>query len=359
MLASVTEPAIHPRIGVVVLAYQAEQVMLAETIAALEASDAVRHGLAEILVAENGPVAPQLVHGPVTTVVALGANYGFAGGTNRAIARLSPECELVFLCNPDALVLPDTLTLCARSVMKAPASVLSVAPKMILAGHDGVIDAVGNCVNDRGEAANIGLGQPDLGQFDTPTHIFGPCFGAGMFRRTAFQPCAVGPLDERLFLYYEDVDWNWRAQLRGYESITEPRAVVMHQMSSSTRHLAYDFKFHLTERNLMLCALKNFSGRRALHIWATRSTGLLLGALKGHYPAAGLKAVLGTLRLLPSTLRLRRRIQKLRVHTDVQITQFARGNQTFFDAVTYQPTDRAAATEYAIQLLVAVSASAL
>jgi GT2 family glycosyltransferase len=351
MTTSATQLAMHPRIGVVVLAYQAEPVMLAETIAALEASDAVRHGLAEILVAENGPVAPNLVHGPATTMVALGANYGFAGGTNRAMAQLSPECEFVFFCNPDAIVLPDTLTLCAHSLAATSASVLSVAPKMILAGHHGVIDAVGNCVNARGEAANIGLGQPDVGQFDTSTYIFGPCFGAGMFRRTAFQTSVVGPLDDRLFLYYEDVDWNWRAQLLGYESITEPKAVVMHQMSSSTRHLAYDFKFHLTERNLMLCALKNFSGRRALHIWVTRSAGLLLGALKGHYPAAGLKAVLGTLRLIPSTLHQRRRIQKLRVRTDAQVTQFARTNRTFFDAVTYQPIDQETATAYAKSLV--------
>ena len=340
-------PRVHPRIGVVVLSYKAEPEMLAATIAALEASTAVKDGLAEILVAENGPNVPEIAHLPSTTIVELGANHGFAGGTNRAIARLSPDCEYVFFCNPDALVTPDALTLCAHTLMSAPAGVVSVAPKMLLAGHDRIIDAVGNCVNDRGEGSNIGLGQPDVGQFNQSTHTFGPCFGAGMFRRSAFAPDAVGPLDERLFLYYEDVDWNWRAQLLGYESITEPRAVVMHQMSSSTRHLAYDFKFHLTERNLMLCALKNFSGRRALHIWLTRSAGLLFGAVKGHYPKAGLKAVGGTLRLLPSTLRQRHAIQRRRVRSDAQVTQFARHNKTFFDAVTYMPIDGDAATVYA------------
>lgn len=341
---------VHPRVGVVVLSYQAEPEMLAATIAALEASDAVRNGLAEILVAENGPTTPSIAHGAQTTLVALGANHGFAGGTNRAIALLSPACELVFLCNPDALVAPDSLTLCALALHQATKNVLSVAPKMLLAGHGGVIDAVGNCVNDRGEAANIGLGQPDLGQFDISSQVFGPCFGAGMFRRNAFLLDAVGPLDERLFLYYEDVDWNWRAQLLGYECITEPKAVVVHQMSSSTRHLAYDFKFHLTERNLMLCALKNFSGKRACSIWIKRSAGLLLGAVKGHYPVGGLKAVFGTLRLLPSTLLRRRDIQRRRTRSDAQVTQFSVNNKTFFDAVTYQPIDREAATAFATSI---------
>jgi GT2 family glycosyltransferase len=347
----VEEPGAHPRVGVVVLSYQADPVMLAETVAALEASHAAVTGLAEILVAENGPITPELVHCPATSLVALGDNHGFAGGINRAIEQLSPGCEFVFLCNPDAIVAPDALTLCALSLLNAPPSVLSVAPKMLLAGHSGVIDAVGNCVNERSEAANVGLGQPDVGQFDRPAHVFGPCFGAGMFRRSAFRASAVGPLDERMFMYYEDVDWNWRAQLLGYECITEPSAVVMHQMSSSTRHLTYDFKFHFTERNLMLCALKNFSSRRALHIWVTRSAGLLLGAVKGHYPAAGLKAVLGTIKLLPSTMRLRREVQRSRLRSDAQVTQFATKNRTFFDAVTYQPIDREAAAAYAKSLI--------
>ncbi len=335
------------------LTYRADPLMLAETITALQASSAVSGELAEILVAENGPAAPKIAPGPATTVVALGANHGFAGGINRAIERVPKECEFVFLCNPDAIVASDALTLCAHRLLKAPSSVVSVAPKMLLAGHSGVIDAVGNCVNDRGEAANVGLGQPDVGQFDTDAetaHVFGPCFGAGMFRRSAFDSGAVGPLDERMFMYYEDVDWNWRAQLLGYDSITEPGAVVMHQMSSSTRHLAYDFKFHFTERNLMLCALKNFSGRRALQIWVTRSIGLLLGAVKGHYPAAGLKAVLGTLSMLPSTMRLRRKVQRSRLRSDAQVTQFAAKNRTFFDAVTYQPIDQEAAATYAKSL---------
>lgn len=348
MSTSRAEYRVHPRIGVVVLSYKAEPAMLTATIAALEASSAVTAGLAEVLLVENGPEAPEIDHHhPSTTITALGANHGFAGGINRGVSLLSAECEFVFLCNPDAIVAPDVLTLCAQTLMEAPAGVVCVAPKMLLAGHEAVIDAVGNCVNERGEAANNGLGQPDIGQFNERAHIFGPCFGAGMFLRSAFAPDAVGPLDERLFLYYEDVDWNWRAQLLGFDCITEPNAVVMHQMSSSTRHLAYDFKFHLTERNLMLCALKNSSGPRALHIWVTRSAGLLLGAIKGHYPVAGMKAVFGTVRLLPSTLYHRRRIQKRRVRSDAQITQFAVGNKTFFDAVTYEPIDRDAATAFA------------
>ena len=177
--------------------------------------------------------------------------------------------------NPDAVVEPDALVRMGAALAAADPRCVAVAPKMLLAADPTVIDAVGNAVNAKGEAFNIGLGQPDLGQFDVPGPCFGPCFGAAMFRRSAFAREHVGPLDESLFLYYEDVDWNWRSQLLGYTSVTEPYARVRHVMSAATRHLDYGFKFHLTERNLLICVLKNFTWRRALAIWFRRGADLL------------------------------------------------------------------------------------
>ena len=80
---------------------------------------------------------------------------------------------------------------------------------------------------------------------------------------------------------------------------------------------------------------------------ARRPAGLLLGSVKGHYRAAGLKAVFGTIRLLPSTVKLRRSIQRRRVRSDAFIVGFASANKTFFDAVTYEPINRPEATAYA------------
>ena len=176
---------------------------------------------------------------------------------------------------------------------------------------------------------------------------FGPCFGAALFRRSAFAPDQVGPLDESLFLYYEDVDWNWRSQLLGYTSITEPSARIRHLMSATSRHLDYGFKFHLTERNLLLCALKNFSWRRAASIWFRRGGGLLKGSLRGHYPVPGLKAVGGAIRRAPRTLLARRAVQRRRVRTDAEVLAHGLGERTFFDAVRYEPVDRPAAEAFA------------
>jgi GT2 family glycosyltransferase len=39
--------------------------------------------------------------------------------------------------------------------------------------------------------------------------------------------------DERLFMYYEDVDLAWRLQVRGFRCVFAPRAVVYHRVSAT------------------------------------------------------------------------------------------------------------------------------
>jgi GT2 family glycosyltransferase len=293
--------------------------------------------------------------GPLLRWVDSGFNRGFAGGVNFGVTMLDPLCTYVFLINPDAVVETDAIARCASALDGAPLPCISIAPKMILSAHgldERILDSVGNAVNEKAEAFNIGLGQPDLGQYDEPGLVFGPCFGAALFRREAFSIDHVGSLDEDLFLYYEDVDWNWRAQLLGYTSMTEPAAVVHHSMSVTMRDGGYDAKFHLTERNLMICALKNFETSRAVRVVTRRVLGLLKGSLTGrHYPIPGLKAVAGLVVQVPRTARKRRVLQRRRKRTDAQVISFANGERTFFDAVRYIPIGRADAHAFALAKL--------
>ena len=350
-----------PKVGVVMVNYAVPPEVLAAAVRALVSS--VGKGQPhEIVIVDNAsPRLREEAHEAVVLAAAefgcdsdvlrwinSPANTGFAGGVNQGIAALGAECELVFLCNPDARVEPNALDICIDALVGSPPLCVAVAPKMIL-DREGVagplvLDSVGNAVNEIGEAFNVGLGQPDLGQYDVPELVFGPCFGAALFRRTAFSLSQVGPLDERLFLYYEDVDWNWRAQLLGFDVVTCPSARVHHTMSITMRDHPYDDKFRLTERNLLLCALKNMENSRALLVVGRRSLGILRGSLiSRHYPVAGLRALAGVLRMLPSTWTLRSALQRARVRSDREVFAFSVGERTFFNAVTYQPerTDEA------------------
>jgi GT2 family glycosyltransferase len=295
----------------------------------------------------------------------LSRNYGFSGGVNRGIAALAPECEYVLLLNDDAWLDGAALPEMYRALSTASQDVVSVAPKIVLATHDvtqaggvpggvrgavpgGVIDAVGMAVNRRGEAKNVGLGQPDLGQFDEPKSIFGPCFAAALFRRSAFDSAAVGPLPESYFLYYEDVAWNWRAQLLGRGSLSAPGAVAFHHMSGSSRadefglrasESAYANKHRYIERNLMVTATLHLPTADVRRLWTQRFPGLVKSSAIGRFPQASRAAVGGALRALPRALAARRALHRHGIDDRAEAAlRFWDDEPIHFDPVTYQPT---------------------
>jgi GT2 family glycosyltransferase len=170
-----------------------------------------------------------------------------------------------------------------------------------------------------------------------------------MIRRSAFARDAVGLIDERLFLYYEDVAWCWAAQLLGFRIVSEPSAVVRHVMSAGVvRERPYAFKFEHTERNLLLCALMYFEPRRALAVVGRRTLGLLRGSLLGrHYPMAGIRALLGVVRLLPHVITTRRHVTARRVRSDAEIVAYRANEPIFYDSVRYVVDDPIAAEAFA------------
>ncbi len=383
-----TEP-----IGVVVLTYESDEDLLDRCLRSVVAAwqnDGATDGpapIVDIVVVDNhSPTRSRETEelsrrlaaetGAPVRFIALEKNFGFAGGINRGIAALVPSVSLAFLLNPDAEVELTTISRCAEALLAAPVSTVSAAPKMLLSSSTAnsaatandpaaattdvthrspeelrVIDAIANAVNAKGEAFNIGLGQPDIGQYDRPEACFGPCFGAALLRRSALQPDRVGPLDETLFMYYEDVEWNWRAQILGFDSVTVPSARVTHVMSASTRDRPYDFKFRLTERNLLIVVILCVPGFDAFRIAGRRMIGLLLGSVKQHYPIPGLRAVGGVVWRLPGLLARRNGLGRRRIRSHGDILAFGADEQTFFDAVRYTPIDREAARTFAEQRL--------
>lgn len=342
------------RVGVVVVTFESPPELVRRCLDSVADSfDGVSVLVCDVVVVDNASTIAPEVAAPAR-LIRRASNDGFAAAVNAGVAALGPNCSAVFLLNPDAHVAPDAIALCLARLDTAPDDVVAIAPKMLLdeeetANGVATIDAVGNGVNGRAEAANRGLGQPDLGQYDDSDDVFGACFGAAMIRRSALATDAVGPLDEKLFLYYEDIAWCWSAQLLGYRVVTEPRAVVRHVMSAGiVRERPYDFKFEHTERNLLLCALMFFELPRAARVAARRTLGILRGSVLGrHYPAAGLRALRGVLVLLPHVFTTRRRVTRRRQRSDIEIIRYRSDEPIFFDSVRYVVADPKGAERFA------------
>ena len=286
---------------------------------------------AEVVARWNEQAAP----GRTVKLAAFEKNWGFAGGINRGIALCSNPW--VFLLNSDADVHPDAVARCADALAAKGPEVVSIAPKMLLRGSPGFFDAVGNAINERGEAFNLGIGQPDVGQYDLAEACFGPCFGAGLFRKSAWEADQVGPLDESYFMYYEDVDWNWRANLLGFSSITEPSAEVYHQHSGSAALLPFSFKYGLIERNLLCSVFKNFETRHAIALLRGRVKTHMRGMSRGRSVRTTARLLGGFAVRIPQLWADRRQIQARRVRTDAEVVRFSANEQVFFDPNTRGP----------------------
>ena len=298
-------------VDVVVLAYRPELSLDRCVESALEA------GASRVVVAVNNvaeAVAPSLDPlvgkwgGQPVEWLALGRNWGYAEGLNRALERVlgAPGAPLVLLLNDDAWLTPGALHEMVELMGRAGARLAGVVPKVLLGDSDR-IDSVGASILADGWVANRGHGDRDEGQYDRVEDVAGACFAAVLLRREALLD--VGPLWSPLFMYAEDADWCLRARLAGWRFVTCPTAVVRHQHSLSTATLPAAWKVHQIRRNSMLVVVRGFPLRHALglslvHLWQD---------IRGWPAQPGLvvRVAPSFLRLLPAALAGRRRIRGL------------------------------------------------
>ena len=109
-----------------------------------------------------------------------------------------------------------------------------------------VINNVGSELVADGYGADRGYLEPDAGQYDRPADVFAWCGAAVVLPRRYLD--AVGLLDERLFLYYEDFELALRGAERGWRYRYVPDAVVRH-LHSATSVEGSPLAQHYNERN--------------------------------------------------------------------------------------------------------------
>ncbi len=183
------------------------------------------------------------------------------------------------------------------------------------------LDGAGDLMRRNGYPDRRGQGEPDDGRFDEGGEVFAVSGTAALFRRAAFED--VGNYDTDLRAYYEDVDWGFRARLRGWTAHYVPGAVAYHMGSASVGRTAGPFT-SLIIRNQMLVLVKNLPWPLALR-WAPRILWFELTWLPRNV-AAGigrhhLRALVLAARALPAFLRKRRQIQRRRVASSADLAR--------------------------------------
>lgn len=247
-------------------------------------------------------------HFPWVRLVELPENAGFAAGNNCGLTVC--RGSYIVTLNNDTRVEAGFLAELVKAAAADPRIGL-VAAKMLNFHEICRIDSIGIRATTSGLGMNRGVGETDMGQYDTPCEVFGACAGAALYRRAMLDE--VGFFDPAFFAYYEDIDLAWRGRLAGWRCVTAPGAVAFH-VHSATGGRMTPFTVYHVQRNKWYTIVKNWPWRLLLEhfpgIVCNDLGSLLLAALRGRLGAAT-RARLHLLRDLPLLLRKRRDTQAL------------------------------------------------
>lgn len=245
---------------------------------------------------------------PQVEVLQFGENRGFAAAVNAGIARAGSE--LVALLNNDTETHPDWLHELVAAVDRRPDAAFC-ASRMIDFTDRSVIDSAGNCYAMNGRSIPRGFLEKDTGRYGVEEEVFGACAGAALYRRSLFEK--IGLFDERLVSYKEDVDLDFRAQLKGLRCLYVPGAICYHVGGATTGRRKSDVAVRLSTRNSVTVFVKNMPLRllpRALpRLIFDQIFQLAYQILRGRQALPFMMGLLGAIAHLPYAVVERRRIQ--------------------------------------------------
>ena len=226
----------------------------------------------EIVICENGggeafaalqsQLPSALPNGQPVKLIQAPGNRGYASGINIAMTG-SRDADAWWILNPDTEPSPGAM---AALVVRAAQGCDAVGGAIHF--PSGEIQSFGGVWSSwRAKGIALGYGaptdtKPDIAVIERTQNYLS---GASMFVGRTFAAVA-GPMEERYFLYCEEIDWFLRAGRRGLHLGFAPDAIVIHHQGTSTGY-ARSLRSRsghavcLDERNKMLVTRAFFPAR--------------------------------------------------------------------------------------------------
>jgi GT2 family glycosyltransferase len=173
-------------------------------------------------------------------------NVGFARAVNQGIA--ASRADTVLLLNPDCEVRPGALPALLRHLRAHPRTAIA-APRIL--NPDGTLEfsarafpdhltflfnrysLLTRLFPDNPYSRRYLLTDWDHASVRDVDWVSGACM---LVRREAIE--RIGPMDERFFMFNEDVDWCRRMKADGWAVTYVPEAVVVHHIGASRRRVS-------------------------------------------------------------------------------------------------------------------------
>lgn len=287
----------------------------------------------EVIIADNASsdgtdqLARELIAGwPRAMFLPTGGDHGFGVACNRAAERATGR--YLFFLNPDLWLETDCLQQLYETAERAQAAaaggtVLEYDDDTLQARSCDGFDLFGNAMPARTQS------------------VIEPLFAIACFqfiRRDVF--LRVGMMDERFFMYGEELDMAWRIWIAGERIVHAPNARIHHRgavnvnpgaQTRPAEHRTSVQKRFLANRNRLLCLAKNCQHVLLLLLLPCAATilaeGLVTWAATRKWSlarASSLDALVSFARMLGHIRAERRRIAGFRKRSDWWMLRFLR-----------------------------------
>ncbi|ODS38358.1 MAG: hypothetical protein A7315_12510 [Candidatus Altiarchaeales archaeon WOR_SM1_79] len=245
-------------------------------------------------------------------------NLGYARGNNTGIEHASTE--FVVILNPDTVVERNWLEEMVLAIKKDP-MIGMATPKIFMynenKGSKGeLINTCGNDIHFTGLSFCRGFNKK--GVYNEPEVVAGISGCSFIVRKKLLDE--TGCFDPDHFIYLEDTDLSFRAQIAGYKLIFIPSSVMYHKYNLNLNPKKY---FYL-ERNRLFLLLKNYQLRTlmlcipSLILTEVITSGYAILSGWG-YIKSKIRAHLWILRNINKIIERRKEVQRLRKVNDREI----------------------------------------
>jgi GT2 family glycosyltransferase len=229
--------------------------------ACLQSLEQQTHQELEVIVVDNGSEDGSIEHVrarfPSVHLIEAGENLGFAEGCNRGIAEA--HGPWIALLNNDAVADARWAEELVRAAEKADPRCGMLQSVMYFLDKPDVINSMGLFITRSG--GGIDRREGEKREHAARENIFCPTGGAAAYRRAMLDEVRlpVGWLDREYFMYAEDLDLGWRAQLAGWTAELVPDSWVLHKFHGSTVRRGRAWFVVMTRTNRLRTLLKNAS----------------------------------------------------------------------------------------------------
>lgn len=183
------------------------------------------------------------------SIIENSTNQGFALGNNRGIeeAFKKDEYDYIALLNIDTTIDPSWLARLV-SVIEQDSAIGAAQSLILFNDTPDLINTSGNVLHYLGFGWSGEYKEKLLVTgYSLPVTDIGYASGAAvLYRASALQK--VGLLEERFFMYHEDLELSWRLRLAGYRIVCSPESIVYHKYQFSRNQK----KWFWVERNRLL-----------------------------------------------------------------------------------------------------------